>query len=179
MPFRQDFRTALLPAALVMALAFAAPITAQAAGARPPLGLQLFCLKNVEECQASGPSTISAGTDLHSVLSQVNSHVNSSIRPRSDGRRDQWSNSTSYGDCEDYVLTKRSALIRYGVPSAALSIGVTHTRSGEPHAVLLVQTSSGHLVLDNLTSRIHLLEDTGYQIERASTTDLLQWTSTN
>jgi hypothetical protein len=56
-----------------------------------------------------------------------------------------------YGDCEDYVLEKRRALIAAGVPEDALSIAVATTTWGESHAVLLVTTDQGDYVLDSLT----------------------------
>ncbi|HEY5409194.1 MAG TPA: transglutaminase-like cysteine peptidase, partial [Caulobacteraceae bacterium] len=55
------------------------------------------------------------------------------------------------GDCEDYVLEKRRALLVRGIPAAALSIAVVRTRRGEGHAVLLVVTDRGELVLDSLS----------------------------
>ena len=56
-----------------------------------------------------------------------------------------------YGDCEDYVLEKRRALLAEGVPETALSIAVATTSWGESHAVLLVSTDQGDYVLDSLT----------------------------
>lgn len=92
--------------------------------------------------------------DLGRKLDQVNQAVNKRIRPVSEkalddvwtlpleqGRRD--------GDCEDYVLEKRRALISEGVPAEALSIAIVETRRDQPHAVLLVNTDNGEIVLDN------------------------------
>ena len=47
-------------------------------------------------------------------LKSVNNRVNRAIAPRGD-RRDEWAINVSSGDCEDYALTKRAALIR-GLP---------------------------------------------------------------
>jgi len=54
-------------------------------------------------------------------------------------------------DCVGYVLAKRDALIRAGLPSDAVSPAVVRTRGGVVHAVLIVTTSEGDQVLDNLS----------------------------
>lgn len=91
-------------------------------------------------------------------LEAVSRRVNRAIRRASDveihGREDVWvlpGGHRPSGDCEDYVLAKRRALIEEGVDAAALSIAIVRTRRGEQHAVLLVATSEGEQVLDNLT----------------------------
>jgi predicted transglutaminase-like cysteine proteinase len=98
-----------------------------------------------------------AFTDMRT-LRTVNSQINRSIRRASDrqtfGREDFWAvpeDGATSGDCEDYVLAKRHALVAAGVPSAALSIALVRTRQGEMHAVLLVATENGEVVLDNLS----------------------------
>ena len=64
-----------------------------------------------------------------------------------------------------------------GVPQGALLVAYTRTRSGEGHAVLIVRTTEGDLVLDNLTGEIRSLRSSGYVIERVSTNGLLHWTA--
>jgi len=54
-------------------------------------------------------------------------------------------------DCVGYVIAKREALIRAGLPAEALSPAVVRTRGGVSHAVLIVTTSDGDVVLDNLS----------------------------
>ncbi len=152
-----------------------APVSA--AEVRPPLGLQLYCLQNKAQCRQDGASSIAASEQLVGLLRRVNRQINAAIVPRADGVVDRWTANASAGDCEDYVLAKRQALIRQGVPGAALRIAYTKTRSGEGHAVLVVRTGSGDLVLDNLTREVKLLADTGYRIERMSTGAILQWAS--
>jgi predicted transglutaminase-like cysteine proteinase len=79
------------------------------------------------------------------------------------------------GDCEDYVLEKRRALIAAGFPVAALSIAVADTRFG-PHAVLLVDTDKGELVLDSLTGKVTTWDRTGYRwIKRQAWGDPMSW----
>jgi len=108
------------------------------------------------------------------VIKQVNIHVNRSIRPERD-TIDTWELNPLSGDCEDYVLTKRSVLVRQGVPAGALRIAYTHTRRGEPHAVLVVYTSEGDFVLDNLTNSVKSLRSSGYKIRSMSSSNPGEW----
>lgn len=97
--------------------------------------------------------------NLWAKLNRVNARVNTAMLQGSDmetqGREDLWStplkDGGTLGDCEDYVLEKRRALLDAGLPSAALNIAVVTTQGGETHAVLLVATRTGELVLDNLS----------------------------
>ncbi|WP_300572664.1 transglutaminase-like cysteine peptidase [Phenylobacterium sp.] len=92
-------------------------------------------------------------------LTRVNDKVNRQIVRRADiqtyGVLDRWATPLAqgdqYGDCEDYVLEKRRALLAAGVPEHAMSIAVATTNWGESHAVLVVATDQGDYVLDSLT----------------------------
>ena len=92
-------------------------------------------------------------------LPRINDKVNRQIVRRADiqtyGVLDKWATPLAqgdqYGDCEDYVLEKRRALLAVGVPDHAMSIAVANTSWGESHAVLLVSTDQGDYVLDRLT----------------------------
>ncbi len=64
------------------------------------------------------------------------------------------------GDCEDFALTKRDHLIAMGWSPKALRIAVTKTPYGEGHAVLVVKTDQGDLVLDNRSNAIKGWKDT-------------------
>jgi predicted transglutaminase-like cysteine proteinase len=118
-------------------------------------------------------------------IRQINAYVNRAIRPASDldvyGVRDWWvaplsSGLAPYGDCKDYVLEKRRELIAAGVPSRNLSIALVRTEWGESHAVLVVATQQGDLVLDNLSGAIKTWDRTPYAWEaRQSATDPLVW----
>jgi len=96
---------------------------------------------------------------LWSLLNQVNGRVNGAIEERTDlatyGVDDYWNtpleDGRHAGDCEDYVLEKQRALLAAGLPRRALNIALVTTAWGESHAVLLVATSEGEYVLDNLT----------------------------
>lgn len=148
-------------------------------GVRPPIGLQLFCLKDASACRSGGGSSVGLSEQLYTLLDRVNRNVNASIQPRNDRGVDTWQLNARYGDCEDYVLTKRQKLIEHGVPAGALRIGYTQTAAGIGHAVLIVRTDRGDLVLDNLRGNIVGVRDSGYLIERMSTANVLEWTSYN
>jgi len=92
------------------------------------------------------------------MVSRVNRRLNREIRQVSDDRlygvEDFWQRpegSRARGDCEDYVLAKRAALIAEGVPAEALSIAIVETRWGESHAVLLLASDRGEFILDSLS----------------------------
>jgi predicted transglutaminase-like cysteine proteinase len=92
------------------------------------------------------------------LVSRVNRRLNREIRQVSDDRlygvEDFWQRpegSRARGDCEDYVLAKRAALIAEGVPAEALSIAIVETRWGESHAVLLLASDRGEFILDSLS----------------------------
>lgn len=141
-----------------------------------PLALQFFCAENPRECASGGSSKVTMTPNLMGVLKQVNGHVNRAIRPVADSS-DQWNLNPQSGDCEDFVLSKRSALVRSGVSAGALRIAYTHTRRGEPHAVLVVRTSEGDFVLDNLTDSIKTVRASGYTIRSMSSPNPTRWTA--
>jgi predicted transglutaminase-like cysteine proteinase len=118
-------------------------------------------------------------------LDRVNSRINRAIRYVSDrvlyGDEDYWhlpldAGGRAEGDCKDYVLEKRRALIADGVPAANLSIAIVETSWGETHAVLLVTTDRGELVLDSLSPWIKPWQDVRYRwIERQAPGRQLTW----
>lgn len=118
-----------------------------------------FCIKNPSECQpGEGYSLVPDGEALQTQLNRVNREVNAEITPVSDRREndfgDTWKIAISKGDCEDIALAKRKRLISLGWSPRALRIAVTRTPSGEGHAVLVVKTTRGDLVLDNRDNAI-------------------------
>jgi len=146
----------------------------QQTAAIAPLSMRYFCAEHKSECAGGGSSQATMSPDLMAVIKQVNIHVNRSIRPERD-TIDTWELNPLSGDCEDYVLTKRSVLVRQGVPAGALRIAYTHTRRGEPHAVLVVYTSEGDFVLDNLTNSVKSLRSSGYKIRSMSSSNPGEW----
>jgi predicted transglutaminase-like cysteine proteinase len=117
-----------------------------------------FCARNPSDCTlaTSINSTYTDSKRDMSSLSTINGRVNSQITPRNDDdlNGDVWDVDVTSGDCEDFALTKRRALLNAGWPSAVLRIAIALTSSGEGHAVLIVTTDAGDVVLDNRTNRI-------------------------
>lgn len=163
--------TAMTIAALTLALA--GPALARS---KAPLGYQLMCLETPAECRGGGSGTVQATPDVMATLKRVNASVNNAIRPRHDGAADVWNASaTNAGDCEDYVLAKRRALIRAGIPASALRIAYVKTRRGAGHAILVVKTSRGDFVLDNLNRSVRPLSQAGYRIVSMSGANPMHW----
>jgi predicted transglutaminase-like cysteine proteinase len=82
------------------------------------------------------------------------------------------------GDCNDYAVTKRHALMQRGWPARALLLSEVVTSSGEHHLVLVVRTSEGDLVLDSLTDRIKPWFKTRYRWVRMQTPGVARlWTT--
>lgn len=161
---------------------------AASGSAQPPIGFISFCLRYAEACQpvpdaqrpaAPAPAVMTAARwqELH----QVNAHINTAISPLHDtdntGRLEWWTYpDTGRGDCEEYALEKRRALLARGWPAHALLITVGETLSGEPHAVLTVVTDHGDLVLDNLSMTIVEAGRAPYRWhKRQSRHDPLHW----
>lgn len=157
----------LVQACLVVILASLGngTVTPALAGALAPVGFRLLCLRQPAECKGGGAKTLAYSDAVMQTLTRINAQVNAQIRPMADRNGDVWSVNVSAGDCEDYVMTKRHALISAGLSASALRIAWVETRQGEKHAVLVVEiTNHGDLVLDNLTGSIRSLAQTGYRV---------------
>lgn len=139
-----------------------------------PLAMQFFCGNTPTECRATRDAVAEWTPHLAALLSDVNTRVNRDISPRADPKG-AWEINPAFGDCNDYALTKRSRLIRLGVPPGSLRIAIT-TKNGAPHAILVVKTSAGDVVLDNLSSDTKTLRQSGYSISMISTANPLRWT---
>jgi predicted transglutaminase-like cysteine proteinase len=118
-----------------------------------PLGYVRYCRSNPADCRGSEAADLELDIGTFLLLDRVNEMVNRSIEPVPEDV-DDWVGYTSAGDCEDFALLKRTLLLRAGLPAGALRIAVAETQGGEPHAVLVVRSSEGDLVLDNLTDDI-------------------------
>ena len=166
-------------AMLLLAVFIALPSTGYA---KAPMGYLLMCLQYPQECRSEGASSVEIDNVIFEKISAVNRFVNETMKPQPDPKDkqgkeiDTWKPNTTIGDCEDYVLAKRKALLRIGIPTAAMRIAAVKTRSGEGHALLIVHTSRGKLVLDLLTQKIRLLEDIPYEIVAIQTVNPYEWT---
>lgn len=157
--------------AFLIAISLASPVRAASSA---PLGFQVLCLQHPAECRGGGSSSVSLTDSLLGVIERVNSQVNGAIRPQNDRGGDVWTVGASTGDCEDYVLSKRRALINAGLPPSSLRIAYVKAQ-GIDHAVLVVKTDVSDLVLDNLASNIVPLGNTGYRLIAMSGADPMVW----
>ena len=124
------------------------------------------CRQSAGNLPVDGSGAVKLTEQLTRDLLGINATVNRSIRPLSDiPGRDRWSVEPASGDCEDYAITKKQALLRKGWPSASLLVSIVRT-GGRQHAVLVVRTSSGDFVLDNLRNQIVGWNRTGYRFEK-------------
>jgi len=110
----------------------------------------------------------------------VNNAVNAAVVAVSDADYYQvaeyWAYPDGYGDCEDFALAKRRALIEAGWNPSTLLMTVVRESNGSGHAVLLVRTDRGDVVLDNQDGRVLLWNETPYQfLKRQSQADSGKW----
>jgi predicted transglutaminase-like cysteine proteinase len=115
-----------------------------------------FCNRHPSECKPNTSEEEIYKIDKTTLylLESINMHVNANTKYMTDIEQYnalEYYNLTEsgYGDCEDYVLAKRKLAISMGIPDKALSLGVVYTKNGDGHAVLVVNTDLGSLVLDN------------------------------
>ncbi|TCT07813.1 transglutaminase-like cysteine peptidase [Aquabacter spiritensis] len=155
------------------------------AGTSPPIGYVRFCSDNGADCAAQGDMVFQVTLDAQheAELREVNDRLNTAIEPVTDlehfGETERWSYpADGKGDCEDYVLAKRRALVRLGWPASVLLITVVRDKDGDGHAVLTVVTDRGDLVLDNQAAPILPWHETGYRfVKRQSQGDPALWVS--
>ncbi len=147
-----------------------------------PVGHAEFCRTRPAECTIN--ARFVAAEELTNAkwqqLLAVNSFYNTSIKPMTDEDlyqvKEFWTYPSAYGDCEDYVLAKRRALIEAGWAASTLMIAVVRQENGEGHAVLMARTDRGDLILDNQEGMIKLWNDTPYRyVKRQSQYDAGQW----
>ena len=165
--------------ALGLAL-MAALAPAHAAGQRPhlealqsvdaPDGFSGVCARYGWACARSGRAT-SAGRDVLALAEKVNTSINRQTREVADevqyNLSEYWALPTALGgDCEDFALAKKQALISNGVVPEQLLLATVLDQRGNPHAVLVLRTDSGDYVLDNLTNSILAWRETGYTFLR-------------
>jgi predicted transglutaminase-like cysteine proteinase len=143
------------------------PIRA-AAGA--PSGAAHLCTTYDWACARTGQRML-IGQNALEVISAINLRANRSIRSISDMQQyrvaERWALPTARGgDCEDYAIYKKAALIKAGFPPDQLLIATVLDRKRQSHAVLVVRTGTQDLILDNLTNRIVTWDKTGYTFLR-------------
>ncbi|MCB1492036.1 MAG: transglutaminase-like cysteine peptidase [Rhodobiaceae bacterium] len=132
-----------------------------------PYAYKALCRTTPSACTGGGVDRMVLNDDNLALLDTVNRKFNASIQSLEDmanhGLPDVWSVGGKYGDCEDFALAKRQALIDAGVPASALSMAVVRTAEGVGHAVLVVRTDRGDFVLDNRRAEILGWDHTEYR----------------
>lgn len=142
--------------------------------------------------QSRSIQAVELTVDRRAHLNRINRQINGAIRQVTDaqayGQSEYWTlplssrqdsrpnNQLPMGDCEDFALEKRAALINSGWPEDSLYLAVGFSQRTGLHAVLVVATDQGDLVLDNTVSWIDPVQRTDYTwIRRQASTDLRNW----
>ena len=142
-----------------------------------------FCQHYPGDCQpdlqAPG-ALVKLDSKTAKLLSRINRQINAAIVPARKGFvpdvKEAWTVAPKSGDCNDYAVTKRHELLKYELPASALRLSVVKTAGGEGHLVLVVATTKGELVLDNLTDEIRSWKETDYRwLKIQSKTDPHYW----
>ncbi len=163
--------------------AFAAPSMDVGGPTSQPIGHYEFCKLNPDECLVKSAASVAPHRltkEAWRLVFAVNRAVNMRIRPATDidiyNKDEVWSYPIRFGDCEDYVLLKRRALMDKGVSPANLLITVVRKPDGEGHAILTVRTDRGDFVLDNLNEEVLSWESTEYRyLKRQSAQHSGRW----
>ncbi|HEY9010531.1 MAG TPA: transglutaminase-like cysteine peptidase [Devosia sp.] len=193
MPSKKNFATEVAAIALIALFSvfpaaaasvdLSNPAFAQTAGRTSiPIGHSEFCKSHRNECGSNGRVVdVEQLTEARwRTLVNVNAMMNQAIVPVTDEDLYQveelWTYPNGFGDCEDYVLAKRRALIEDGWDASTLLIAVVRQQSGDGHAVLMVRTDRGDLVLDNQDGTIRVWNETPYQfVKRQSQDNAGEW----
>lgn len=97
------------------------------------------------------------GLPLDKMATKVNSMMNAKryiTDAKNYGQTDYWATPVEFfqrgGDCEDFAIAKYTALRALGVPENRLRIAIVQDlQKNIPHAVLIVYTDKGAMILDN------------------------------
>jgi predicted transglutaminase-like cysteine proteinase len=142
----------------------------------PPVAFTQFCQRYADQCKpqrmAFRGGALHLTADRWADLKEVNKSVNSAIIPERNTEGlagEKWLINPAHGDCNDYAVTKRSALLARGWPARTLLLSEVVTSWGEHHLVLVVRTSAGDLVLDNMSAQIRPWARAPYQWVRIQT----------
>ncbi|KMO40608.1 transglutaminase-like cysteine peptidase [Methylobacterium aquaticum] len=152
--------------------------------ARPIVGWVEFCARYAAECavDVTEPAQVTLTPRLWQTVTGINRQVNTSLRAITDqehwGVPDRWDLAEDgSGDCEDFQLLKRKLLAQAGLPRRAMRMTVVIDEKGEGHAVLMLRTDRGDLVLDNKTSAVLPWHKTGYTYIKRESQTTAAWVS--
>lgn len=164
--------------------------TAQIEGPRHggPRAYHAMCARDPKLCmhdrkagrtRVQGPAAQMTPSLWRQIFS-VNMRINEQLTPRDDhelyGVSDYWTPGIVEGDCEDYMILKKQALIAAGWSADQVLYSVVEGTQTPYHAVLIVRTDQGDFVLDNMTDQILPWAETGYRfVVRQSAADPYSW----
>lgn len=153
-----------------------------------PVAYQEMCEREPGLCEADRVAGELPGASPEAVLTperwaellRINAAVNATLREMPDsaiyGTSDFWTAGRTSGDCEDFMIAKKQALIDAGWAADQLLYAVVQGLETAYHAVLVVRTDRGDLVLDNLRSEIVPWGESGYRfVIRQSKSDPRRW----
>ena len=146
----------------------------------PPMGAVLFCEKHESECpeQPSQPHEVTMSPGRWNDLRAVQDAVNRRIDSASTAEIDWHYPHGRIGNCVQYALEKRRELITRGWPSGALLLATVVTPNRNRHLLLVIATTEGDWVLDNLVSGITRWNDLPYKwIARQQAASIRNWVS--
>lgn len=132
----------------------------------PPSGARSLCGTYSWACAGDRQARL-APRAAFDVVRRVNLAINARFDEISDARQyrqtEYWALPTRRGgDCEDFALAKKQALMKAGVAPSQLLIATALDKKRRAHAVLIYRSERGDLVLDNQTDRILAWDRTGY-----------------
>lgn len=145
-----------------------------------PLQYVKFCMNYSAECEApSDQQSLPSADRAMEMLREINTSVNQAISPvqkPTDPMSAHWALSPAAGDCNDYAVTKRHALVAKGWPQSSLRLAVVRTDTGQGHLVLVVRLADGDVVLDNLSPAVRKWNAPAYEwISMQSSSDQRFW----
>ena len=132
----------------------------------PPSGAVNLCQSYPWACSRNAKDD-AVDRQLLQIITDINRLINREIHYISDLTQfkipEHWALPTSRGgDCEDYALLKKQKLVDIGISPQALLIATVLDKRRKGHAVLVVRTTYGDMVLDIVTNRVLPWADTGY-----------------
>ena len=121
-------------------------------GELAPIGWTNFVLANPSERGQDGQTPAIFWTPERArQLGEINERVNDGIIPTEADVDKPWRVWPPDGCCHDFASTKRSDLMRAGIPASCLLLAEVQIPDAEYHLVLVVRTTKGLITLDNLT----------------------------
>lgn len=145
-----------------------------------PIGALLFCLAQPVDCRedARPAAPVEMTEDLWRQLHEVQISVNRSLDPSAPIEVAWHYSVNGKATCVQYAMEKRRQLIGRGLPASALQLATAITSRGEGHLVLVVNTTRGDWVLDNLRYDVTPWRNLPYQwIAREQGGSMVKWVS--